>query len=133
MFLYIYIYNIQIIANLKPLMMRIALNSRARGEKRWNSMEEFEGRKKGMLTTGEWCNPVRNMLHHVQQGLSGDLNLKPLVPNPHSTPFTHGATCCWLGCTIPPQSAFLSSSPQIILLHLPSSPLQRSGIQPSER
>ena len=26
-----------------------------------------------MLTTGEWCNPVSNMLHHVQKGLSGDL------------------------------------------------------------
>ena len=25
-----------------------------------------------MLTTREWCNPVRNMLHHVQKGLSGD-------------------------------------------------------------
>ena len=28
------------------------------------SMEEFEGRM-GMLTTGEWSNPVSNMLHHV--------------------------------------------------------------------
>ena len=27
--------------------------------------------------------------------------LKLLVPNPHSTPSTSGATCCWLGCTIP--------------------------------
>ena len=24
-------------------------------------MEEFEGRRRGMLTTGEWCNPVSNM------------------------------------------------------------------------
>ena len=27
--------------------------------------------------------------------------LKPLVPNPLSTLFTYGATCCWLDCTIP--------------------------------
>ena len=39
--------------------------------------------------------------------------LKPPVPNPHSTRFTHGATCCWLRCTIPPYSAFPSSSRQI--------------------
>ena len=32
--------------------------------RRGGSMEEFEGRR-GMLTTREWCNPVRNMLHHV--------------------------------------------------------------------
>ena len=25
--------------------------------------------------------------------------LKPPVLNPHSTTYTHGATCCWLGCT----------------------------------
>ena len=25
-----------------------------------------------MLTTGEWCNPVSNMLHHVLKGLSGN-------------------------------------------------------------
>ena len=25
-----------------------------------------------MLTMGEWCNTVSNMLHHVWQGLSGD-------------------------------------------------------------
>ena len=24
-------------------------------------MEEFEGKKRGMLTTGEWCNPVSNI------------------------------------------------------------------------
>ena len=34
-------------------------------------MEEFEGRRRGMLTTREWCNAVSNMLHHVQKGLSG--------------------------------------------------------------
>ena len=31
-------------------------------------MEKFEGsktRRKGILTTREWCNPVSNMLHHV--------------------------------------------------------------------
>ena len=28
-------------------------------------MEEFEGRRTGMLTMGEWCNLVSNMLHHV--------------------------------------------------------------------
>ena len=45
----------------------IASNSRAhKGERRggrWmGSMDEFEGRRR-MLTTGEWCNPVSNMLH----------------------------------------------------------------------
>ena len=51
------------------IMMIIAPNSRAqkgkkeRGEVKGN-MEEFEGRKR-MLTTGKWCNPVSNMLHHV--------------------------------------------------------------------
>ena len=24
-------------------------------------MKEFEGRRRGMLTTEEWCNPVSNM------------------------------------------------------------------------
>ena len=42
--------------------------------------------------------------------------IKPLVPNPHSTPFTHGAICCWLGCTIP---LLLSSNPSILPLHPP--------------
>ena len=37
--------------------------------------------------------------------------IKPLVPNSHWTPFPDGATCCWMGCTIPPQSAFPYSSP----------------------
>ena len=27
---------------------------------------------------------------------------KPFVPNHHSTTFTHGAACYWLGCSIPP-------------------------------
>ena len=30
------------------------------------SMEEIEGRRRGMLATGEWCNPVSKMLHHVK-------------------------------------------------------------------
>ena len=29
----------------------------------WNMMEG--GRRKGVLTTGEWGNPVNNMLHRV--------------------------------------------------------------------
>ena len=54
------------------MMMIIAPNSRAhkgekeRGEVKGN-MKEFEGRRRGMLTTGEWCNTVSNMLHHVQK------------------------------------------------------------------
>ena len=53
-----------------PVMMMIVPNSRARkggkesGEVK-GSMEEFEGRKRGMPTTGEWCNPVSNMLYLV--------------------------------------------------------------------
>ena len=38
-------------------------------------MEEFEGRRRIIqliLTTGVWCNPVSNMLHHVQKRLSRD-------------------------------------------------------------
>ena len=47
-------------------MMIIAPNSRAlKGGKERGSMEELEGRRMGMLTTGEWYNPVSNMLHHV--------------------------------------------------------------------
>ena len=44
-------------------MMIIAPNSRAhKGEKEKGEVkgEEFEGRR-GMLTEGEWCNPVSNM------------------------------------------------------------------------
>ena len=52
-------------------------------------------------------------------------NPKSLVPNPDSTPFTHGATCCWLGCTISPSSSFPSSSPQILPCS-PSPPLSTS-------
>ena len=29
------------------------------------SMVEFEGKRRGMITTGEWRDPVSNMLHHV--------------------------------------------------------------------
>ena len=37
-------------------------------------MEEFQwGKRRGMLTTGKWCNPVSNMLHHVEKWLSEDL------------------------------------------------------------
>ena len=52
------------------MMMMITPNSRAikggkeRGEVK-GSMEEFDGRRRGMLTTGEWCNPVSSLLHHV--------------------------------------------------------------------
>ena len=46
------------------MMMMIAPNSRARKEGKVG-MEEFEGRMRGILTTGEWCNPVSNMLHYV--------------------------------------------------------------------
>ena len=50
------------------LIMMIVPNSRSckeGKEKRKMSMEEFEGRRMGMLTTREWCNPVRNVLHHM--------------------------------------------------------------------
>ena len=33
---------------------------------------EFEERRRGMLTTGEWYNPDSNMLHHVYKELSRD-------------------------------------------------------------
>ena len=36
-------------------------------------MEEFEERRE-ILTTGEWCNPVSYMLHHVRVGLIGGVN-----------------------------------------------------------
>ena len=53
----------------------IATNSRARRGGGWaagveemgklkGSMDKFEGRTV-MLTTGEWCYPVSNMLHHL--------------------------------------------------------------------
>ena len=60
------------------MMMIIVPNShthkrkKERGEVRGN-MEEFVGKRRGMLTTEEWWNPVRNMLHHVQMWFSGDL------------------------------------------------------------
>ena len=52
------------------MMMMIALNLRARkgGKERGEvkgSIEEFAGRRREMLTTTKWCNPVRNMLHNV--------------------------------------------------------------------
>ena len=55
------------------MMMMIATNSRTRKwkEKRGEvkgEYEELEGRKRGMLTTGEWCNSVSDKLHHVKRG-----------------------------------------------------------------
>ena len=50
-----------------------------------------------------------------------------LVLNPHLTAFTHSATCCWLGCTIPPQSAFPSSQ-----IPLYSSPLSLPPLRERE-
>ena len=57
------------------MMMMIAPNSRVhkggkekekeRGEVK-GSMKEHEGRRRrGMLTTEEWCNTISNMLHHL--------------------------------------------------------------------
>ena len=51
-------------------LFMITRNSRARkgGKKRGEvngSMEEFEGRRREMLSTEEWCYPVINMLHHT--------------------------------------------------------------------
>ena len=44
-------------------MMIFSPNSRAyKGKKERGNMEEFVGRKRGMLTTKEWCNPVSNMV-----------------------------------------------------------------------
>ena len=36
---------------------------------------------------------------------------KTLVPNPHLTPFIYGATCCRLGCNIPPSLKFFHTPP----------------------
>ena len=48
------------------LMIMTAPNSRARkGGKERGSMEEFKGKSRGMLSTGEYCIPASNMLHHV--------------------------------------------------------------------
>jgi len=38
-------------------MMMIASNSSAR---KGGEYEELEGRRRGMLNTGDWCNPVSN-------------------------------------------------------------------------
>ena len=43
------------------MMMMIAANSHARKEEGEGEYEELDGRRRGMLTTGEWCNPVSNM------------------------------------------------------------------------
>ena len=45
--------------------MIVAPYSRACEEEVNGSIEEFEGWRRGMLITGEWYNPVSNMLHHV--------------------------------------------------------------------
>ena len=36
------------------------MSGRSRG-----SMEKIDGRRRGMSTAGEWCNPVSNMLNHM--------------------------------------------------------------------
>ena len=59
--------NYWVFKNLFFIIM-IALNSRARNAGggsgiEGRSMEEIEGRGRGMMTTGDWCNPVSNMLH----------------------------------------------------------------------
>ena len=41
-------------------------------------MEEFEGGRRGMLTTGEWCNQVSNMLHHVLKVVEWGLDTRDL-------------------------------------------------------
>ena len=53
-------------------MMMVARNSHARkggwgrrGGRCRGTMKKLVGKRKGMLTTGEWCNSVSNMLHHV--------------------------------------------------------------------
>ena len=45
--------------------MIVAPYSRACEEEVKESIEEIEEWRRGMLTTGEWCNPVSNMLHDV--------------------------------------------------------------------
>ena len=43
---------------------------RRRREERWRgSMEGFEERRKGVLTTREWCDPVRKISHHMKKGV----------------------------------------------------------------
>ena len=32
-------------------------------------MEEFESRRRGMLITGEWCDPVSKIWHHMKKGV----------------------------------------------------------------
>ena len=48
------------------MMMINAPNSHAhKGKKEKGRVEESVGRRRGMSTTGEWCNPVSNMLNHM--------------------------------------------------------------------
>ena len=32
-------------------------------------MEEFEGRRRGLLTVRERCNPISKMSHHMKKGV----------------------------------------------------------------
>ena len=59
-------------------MIIIAFNCRARKEEK-SSREDFKSRgnmkkiqvmSRGMLTTGEWCDPVSKISHHMKKGLS---------------------------------------------------------------
>ena len=54
-------------------MMMIAPNSRRCREKKRGSKEEFEVKRRGMLATGEWSDPIRKMSHH-EKGLIGEGN-----------------------------------------------------------
>ena len=46
--------------------MRVAPNSRARKRgKKMGSMEELKGRRRGILTTEKWSNPVTEMSHYM--------------------------------------------------------------------
>ena len=33
-------------------------------------MDEFEARRRGILTTGEWCDSLSKLSHHMNEGLS---------------------------------------------------------------
>ena len=48
--------------------MMIVPTSRARREKeRGEGRRAEEGRRRGLLTTGEWCDPVSKMSHHMKK------------------------------------------------------------------
>ena len=63
-FWWIFFFNFH---DLQNSVLIIVLNSRARKERGQvrGGMEEFEGRRRGMLTTGELCNPLSSILHHM--------------------------------------------------------------------